>query len=138
MSDTGCIYSSISESRHWQHQVSSLELEEVYGLVLHREHGDEVPVEVESLIVRQEDLVRLEDDGVGDDALGDLDGVEGVVLERVPGVGRDGLVVPVELVHRRVVLLVDERGRTHDDVLAVLGEEAALPSKRKFRAVKPS
>ena len=61
----------------------------MYGLVLHREHGDEVPVEVESLVVREEDLVRLEDDGVGNDALGDLDGVEGVVLERVPKMNGD-------------------------------------------------
>ena len=99
----------------------------MYGLVLHGEDGDKVPVEIEALVVREEDLVRLEDDGVGDDAFGDLDGVEGVVLERVPRVGRHRLVVPVQLVHRRVVLLGDERGRAYDHVLAVLREEAALP-----------
>ena len=61
----------------------------MHCLVLHREHGDKVPVEVEPLVVREEDLVRLEDDGIGDDALGDLDGVQGVVLERVPEMDGD-------------------------------------------------
>ena len=61
----------------------------MHCLVLHGEHGDKVPVEVEPLVVREEDLVRLEDDGVGDDALGDLDGVQGVVLERVPEMDGD-------------------------------------------------
>ena len=42
--------------------------------MLHGEDGDKVPVEIEALVVREEDLVRLEDDGVGDDALGDLNG----------------------------------------------------------------
>ena len=50
-----------------------------------------------------------------------------------PGIGCDGLVVPVELVHGRVVLLVDEGGGAHDDVFAVLREEAALPEMRKMR-----
>ena len=94
--------------------------------MLHGEDGDKVPVEIEALVVREEDLVRLEDDGVGDDAFGDLDGVEGVVLERVPGVGGYRLVVHVKLVHWRGVLLGDERGRPHYDVLAVLGEQTAL------------
>ena len=110
----------------------------MYGLVLYGEDGDKVPVEVEPLVVREEDLVRLEDDGVGDDSLGDLDGVERVVLERVARVGRHRLVVTVQLVHWRMVLLVDERGRPHDDVLAVLGEEAALPERLKGKYSKSS
>lgn len=52
-----------------------------------------VSVQVEPLVVRQEDLVNVKDKLVHQDTLRDLDGVEGVVLQRVSGVGGNRLVV---------------------------------------------
>ena len=96
------------------------------GLVLHGEDGQDVLVEVDALVVGEEDFVGLELDLAGEDALGDLDAVEGVVLEGVPWVGADGLVILAELLHGRVVVVGEVGGGADDDKVAVLGEEGTL------------
>jgi len=72
------------EVRHaWKRDVLNGErahLKHVYGLLLHREHSQDVPVEVEALVVGQDDLVTLKGPGVTQSARMEVDNVEGVVF----------------------------------------------------------
>ena len=101
-------------------------LEDVDGLVLDGEDCQGVLVQVEALVVGEEDLVNLEGGLIAESALLNVDHVEGVVLQRVPGVGADALVVPVLVVHRNVGLLGDEGRGADDDEFSVIREERAL------------
>ena len=72
-------------------------LEDVDGLLLHGEHSQDVPVEVEALVVRQDDLVTLEGARVTQAPRVQVDDVQGVVLQGRARVGRHRLVVAVHL-----------------------------------------
>lgn len=52
----------------------------MYGLLLDGQHSQDVPIEVEALVVRQDDLVTLEGPGVTQSASVEVDDVEGVVF----------------------------------------------------------
>lgn len=52
-----------------------------------RQHGQDVPVEVEALVVRQDDLITLEGPGVAQPAGVQVNDVQGVILQRRPRVG---------------------------------------------------
>ena len=72
--------------------------------------------------MRQEYFVGLELDGVAEDSGDEIDAVEGVVLQRVPRVWRDGLVVPVDLVKRRVRVVGYVGSRAHDHLKISFGK----------------
>lgn len=72
-------------------------LEHMYGLLLDRENSQDVPVEVEALVVGQDDLVTLEGPGVTQSACVKVNNVERVVFQRRSGVGSHRFVVPVHL-----------------------------------------
>ncbi len=65
------IYILNGESAHLKH---------MYGLLLDRQHSQDVPVEVEALVVGQDDLVTLKGSGVAQPASVEVDDVEGVVF----------------------------------------------------------
>ncbi len=67
--------------------------------MLDGEDGEDILVEVDSLVVRQEDLVQLELERVAQEADLDVDTVQGVVFQGVPRVRRHRLVRFVDLVH---------------------------------------
>lgn len=48
----------------------------MYGLLLDRQHGQDVPVEVETLVVRQNNLITLEGPGVTQSACVEVDDME--------------------------------------------------------------
>lgn len=50
------------------------------GLLLDRQHSQDVPVEVEALVVGQDDLVTLEGPGVTQPSSVEINNVEGVVF----------------------------------------------------------
>lgn len=75
----------------------SSHLEHVYGLLLDREHSQDVPVQVQALVVGQDDLVTLEGPGVAQPARVKVDDVERVVFQRRSGVGGNGFVVAIHL-----------------------------------------
>ena len=69
-------------------------LENVDGLMLDRQDGQRVLVQVESLVVGQEYLVSFKSSSVAEAAGLNVDYVEGIVLEGVARVRRHRLVVP--------------------------------------------
>lgn len=73
----------------------------MYGLLLDRQHSQDVPVEVEALVVGQNDLVALKGPGVTQPPRVEVDDVEGVVFKRRSGVGSHRFVVPIHLVGKR-------------------------------------
>ena len=101
-------------------------LEDVDSLVLDGQNCQSILVEVKSLVVGEKYFVNLECGLVAQSAFLDVHHVEGVVLQGVPGVGADTLVVPVLVVHRHVGLLGHEGCGADDDELAVVSEERAL------------
>ena len=66
--------------------------------------------------MRQENLVRLELDGVAENSVDEVHAVEGVVLQRVARVRGHGLVVAVDLVQRRMGVVRLIRRRSDDDL----------------------
>lgn len=52
----------------------------MYGLLLDRQHSEDVSVEVEALVVGQDDLVTLKGPGVTQPPRVEVNNVEGVVL----------------------------------------------------------
>lgn len=50
------------------------------GLLLNREHSQDVPVEVETLVVRQDDLVTLKGPGVTQPSSMEINDVERIVF----------------------------------------------------------
>lgn len=58
----------------------SAHLKDVYGLLLDRQHSQDIPVEVEALVVGQDYLVTLEGPGVTQPASVEVNNVEGVVF----------------------------------------------------------
>lgn len=71
LSDWVQIYILNGERAHLKH---------MYGLLLDWQHSQDVPVEVEALVVGQDDLVTLKGPGVTQPASVEVDNVEGVVL----------------------------------------------------------
>lgn len=55
-------------------------LKDMYGLLLDRQHSQDVSIEVEALIVGQDDLVKFKGPGVTQSARMEVDDVEGIVL----------------------------------------------------------
>lgn len=74
----------------------------MYGLLLDRQHSQDVPIEVEALVVGQDDLVTFKGPGVTQPASVEVDNVEGVVFQRRPGVGSHRFVVPIHLVGEEI------------------------------------
>lgn len=83
-------------------------LEHVDGLLLDRQHCQDVPVEVEALVVRQDDLVALKRPRVTQPPGVEVNDVKGIVLQRRAGVGGHGLIVSIHL----EVQYSDRRGKT--------------------------
>lgn len=52
----------------------------MYGLLLDRQHSEDVSVEVEALVVGQDDLVTLKGSGVTQPPRVEVNNVKGVVL----------------------------------------------------------
>lgn len=96
------------------------------GLLLDGEHGQDVPVQVEPLVVGQDDLVALEVAGVAEPARVQVYDVERVILQRGARVGSHRLVVAVNLEEVRMRLLRQVRRRADDHIAAVVREQAAL------------
>lgn len=71
------------------------------GLLLDRQHSQDVPVEVEPLIVRQDNFVTLKGPGVAQPASVEVYDVEGVVFKRRPRVGSHRFVVAIDLMDER-------------------------------------
>lgn len=69
----------------------------MYGLLLDGEDGQDVPVEVQALVVGQDNLVTLEGPGVAQSARVKVNNMERVIFEWRPGVWSDRLVVPINL-----------------------------------------
>lgn len=69
----------------------------MYGLLLDGEDGQDVPVEVQALVVGQDDLVAFEGPGVAQPARVKVDNVERVVFQRRAGVRSDRFVVAINL-----------------------------------------
>lgn len=90
-------------SSEGQHEIYALKkgkrahLKDVYGLLLDRQHSQDVPVQVEALVVGQDDLVTLEGPGVTQPASVQVDDVEGVVFQRGPRVRSHRFVVAIHL-----------------------------------------
>ena len=101
-------------------------LEDVDGLLLHRQDGQDVLIQVQPLVVRQDHLVALEGARVTQAAGVEVNDVEGVILQGGPGVGGHGLAVAIHLVEGGVRLVRQVGGGAHDDAAAVVREEAAL------------
>ena len=101
-------------------------LEYVYGLLLDGEDGEHVAVQVEALVVREEDLVAVEQSAVAQPACLELHQVQRVVLERRVRVRRHRLVVAVDVEEERMRLRRDVRSRPDDHVACVVREERAL------------
>lgn len=72
-------------------------LKDVYGLLLDGQHCQDVPVEVETLVVWQDDLVAFKRPRVTQPPGVEVNNVEGVVLQRRARVGGHGLIVSVHL-----------------------------------------
>jgi len=76
-----------SDLLHLYKSAVVFQMEEVDGLVLNRENRENPLVQIYSLIVGENYLVDLEGDLVYEAAAVDVDHVERVVLQLVPGVG---------------------------------------------------
>lgn len=69
----------------------------MYGLLLDRQHSEDVSVEVEALVVGQDDLVTLKGSGVTQPPRVEVNNVEGVILQRRAGIGGHRLIVSINL-----------------------------------------
>lgn len=69
----------------------------MYRLLLDREDGQDVPVEVQALVVGQDNLVTLEGPGVAQSAGVKVNNMERVVFQWRPGVGSHRFIVPIHL-----------------------------------------
>ena len=79
----------------------------------------------------QEDLIDLEGSLVTKSSFDHVNNVQGVVLQRVSGVGADALVVPVDFVHGRVGLLGHHGRRSNNHVSSVVCEQGTFPEEEQ-------
>ena len=79
---------------------------DVNRLLLNGQDGEGRTVQVNTLIVRQVDLVTAETSPVGDMASGDADNVKRAVFERRPRIRTNRLVVTVDVVKQRSCVLL--------------------------------
>lgn len=103
------------------------DLKDMNRLLLHRENGQDVLIEVQPLVVRQDDFVTFESPCVTKSARVEVYDMQGIILQGGAGIRGHGLAVAVHLEEGRVRLLGQVRSRAHDHVSAVIGEQAALP-----------
>lgn len=66
-----------------------------------RQHSEDVPIEIEALVVRQDDLVTLKRSGVAQSASMKVNDMEGVVFQRRPRIWSHRFVVTIHLVDKR-------------------------------------
>ena len=85
--DLTCYYSYVTYGLH---------LEQMNGLVLNREHCQSPPVQVNTLIVRQVDLVAFELFRVAEHSIVESDNMKGVIFERLLA-WQKGLVVLINV-----------------------------------------
>lgn len=102
------------------------DLKDMDRLLLHRENGQDVLVEVQPLVVRQDDFVTFESPCVTQSACVEVYDVQGIVLQGGAGIRGYRLAVAVNLKEGRVRLLGQVRGRANDHVATIVGEQAAL------------
>lgn len=101
-------------------------LKDVNSLLLHRENGQDVLIEVQPLVMREDDFVTLESPRVAESARVEVNDMQGIIFQRGARVRGHRLTVAIDLKEGRVRLLRQVSSRANDDVSTVVSEQAAL------------
>lgn len=101
-------------------------LKDVNRLLLHGEDGQDVLIEVQPLVMREDDFVTLESPRVTEPARVEINDMQGIIFQRGARVGGHRLTVAINLKEGRVRLLGEVSSRANDDIPTVISEQAAL------------